>query len=256
MTKFLIFSLFFHTLLITFFNFKKFYKETKAIKTINIAYVENKIIKKESPQKKNKNTKVKKNTQKKKQDKKPEIKKNTAKKDLVQKPKKIKKKKDPIKKNIKQKNENNFDDMLKNLAKKELVQELNTKDDIDKKIKNLSQKKINNKNTSPDKKELLTIVNVLMMQINNNWIRPPGIKNIENLTIKLVITLDPNGYVTSISIPTSTDNMIKEDKLLRPYLDSALRAIKKSSPFEGLEKHRYNIWKKININFMPFEANR
>ena len=243
MTKFLIFSLFFHTLLITVFNFKKFYKETKVVNTINIAYVENKIAKKETPQKKNKNAKVKK-----KQDKKPDIKKNPVKKDFVKKPKKIKKKKDPIKKN--------FDDMLKNLAKKELVQELNTKEDIDKKIKNLSQKKINNKNTSPDKKELLTIVNVLMMQINNNWTRPPGIKNIENLTIKLVITLDPNGYVTSISIPSSTDNMIKEDKLLRPYLDSALRAIKKSSPFEGLEKHRYNIWRKININFIPFEVNQ
>ena len=96
----------------------------------------------------------------------------------------------------------------------------------------------------------------IMNQINNNWTRPPGIKNIENLTIKLVITLDINGYVTSISIPSSTDKIIKEDKSLKPYLDSAIRAIKKSSPFEGLQKHRYNIWKKININFMPFEANQ
>jgi len=253
LTKFLIFSLFFHTLLITVFNFKKFYQETKVINTINIAYIENKIVKKEKPEKKNivkKNKDIKANV-KKKPEKKDNIKKNT-----VEKPKKIKKKKDPIKKNIKKKDQNNFDDMLKNLAKKELKQEINTEEDINKKIKNLSQKKINNKNTSPDRKELLTIVNVLMKQINNNWIRPPGIKNIENLTIKLVITLDPNGYVTSISIPSSTNNMIKEDKLLRPYLDSALRAIKKSSPFEGLEKHRYNIWKKININFMPFEANQ
>ncbi len=83
MTKFLIFSLFFHTLLITVFNFKKFYKETKVVNTINIAYVENKIAKKETPQKKNKNAKVKK-----KQDKKPDIKKNPVKKDFVKKSKK------------------------------------------------------------------------------------------------------------------------------------------------------------------------
>ena len=121
-----------------------------------------------------------------------------------------------------------------------------------KKLKICQKKNIKN-NTSPNEEEMLAIVNVLMMQINNNWIRPPGIKNIENLTIKLVITLDPNGYVTSISIPTSTDNMIKEDKLLRPYLDSALRAIKKSSPFEGLQKHSYNNWRKNTINFKPFE---
>ena len=95
-----------------------------------------------------------------------------------------------------------------------------------------------------------------MTQINNNWTRPPGIKNIENLTIKISITLDPYGNVTSINIPSSTNRKIRDDKFLRPYLDSAIRAIKKSSPFEGLEKHRYNIWKKININFMPFEANQ
>ena len=145
--------------------------------------------------------------------------------------------------------------MLKNLAETELEQKEKNNENIDKKIKNLSKKNIKN-NTSPNEEEMLAIVNVLMMQINNNWTRPPGIKNIENLTIKLVITLDINGYVTSISIPSSTDKIIKEDKSLKPYLDSAIRAIKKSSPFEGLQKHRYNIWKKININFMPFEANQ
>jgi hypothetical protein len=34
---------------------------------------------------------------------------------------------------------------------------------------------------------------------------------------------------------------------------SAVRAIKKSSPFEGLQKHSYNNWKKNTINFRPIE---
>ncbi len=93
-----------------------------------------------------------------------------------------------------------------------------------------------------------------MDQINSNWTRPPGIKYIENLKIKLVIMLDQNGNVINIEVPASTNITVKKDKSLRPYLDSAIRAIKKSSPFEGLKKDRYNIWKKNTINFMPFET--
>ena len=44
------------------------------------------------------------------------------------------------------------------------------------------------------------------------------------------------------------------DNKLQPYLDSAIRAIKKASPFEGLKKDRYNNWKELIINFKPIEA--
>ena len=42
---------------------------------------------------------------------------------------------------------------------------------------------------------------------------------------------------------TKTLNEIAKDNKLQPYLDSAIRAIKKASPFEGLKKDRYNIGK-------------
>ena len=102
----------------------------------------------------------------------------------------------------------------------------------------------------PDKKELLNIANILRSQIDNNWTRPPGIKNIENLSFKLIISLDPNGNVINIKVPLRTENLIKKNVFLKPYLNSAIRAIKKTSPFEGLEKHRYNIWKSNIINYI------
>ncbi len=49
-------------------------------------------------------------------------------------------------------------------------------------------------------------------------------------------------------------NEIAKDNKLQPYLDSAIRAIKKASPFEGLKKDRYNNWKELIINFKPIEA--
>ena len=100
--------------------------------------------------------------------------------------------------------------MLKNLADKELVQNKEDAYNIDKKIESLSEKNLENKDLLPDKKELLTIANILRSQIDNNWTRPPGIKNIENLSFKLIITLDPNGNVINIKVPLRTENLIKK----------------------------------------------
>lgn len=258
MTKFLIFSIFFHAFLITIFNLKKTNSDIIENNIINVTYVENEVFEKKKPQKKNLSNKILENKAKKLGEQKKPSKKsqisNTEKK--VIKPTNDKNKDKKTKKKISKNNtQNNFNDMLKDLAEKELVTNKKNVDDINKKIKNLSNEKISDKKISPNKENLITIANILLMQINNNWTRPPGIQSVEDLNIKIVITLDPSGNVTSINIPSDTDAMLKKEKFLFPYFDSAIRAIKKSSPFEGLEKYRYNIWKKININFKPFETN-
>ena len=232
MSKFLILSIFLHTILASVFTFKKFLSTTKDVHTISVAYIDNKDVKS-----KKKETK------------------EISKKSVKEKPKKIEKKKQAEIKTPLEKEKSNFDDMLKNLADKELVQNNEDAYNIDKKIESLSEKNLENKDLLPDKKELLTIANILRSQIDNNWTRPPGIKNIENLSFKLIITLDPNGNVINIKVPLRTENLIKKNVFLKPYLNTAIRAIKKTSPFEGLEKHRYNIWKSNIINFIPYEAN-
>jgi len=255
--KFLILSLFLHTALASFFNFKRLFYEPEKITSISVAFIEDKPKKKEN----NKKEKQKKAKSKKEKviDKKKEKLVNTKnKKEKKKDPNKklAEKKKDPNKKLAEKKKEKKFDDMLKDLAEKEIIKKVNDNYDIDKKIKNLSEKKLEEKETLTNKKELLSIINILRNQIDKNWTRPPGIKNINNLSFKIIITLDRNGNVTSINIPQSTNILIKKNSSLKPYLDSAIRAIKKTSPFEGLEKHRYNIWKKNVINFIPPEANR
>ena len=226
-------------LLISASKLQNFNEEKKIVKTIRVTYIENKNIERKQVKK------IQNQNKKKKKEKKIELK------------EKIKNKNKDInkKKIIKKKNENNnqFDDMLKDLAEKDLEIK-NKNEDIDQKIKNLAENNLIDSKSKPTQKELIKIHNVLMDQINSNWTRPPGIKYIENLKIKLVIMLDQNGNVINIEVPASTNITVKKDKSLRPYLDSAIRAIKKSSPFEGLRKDRYNIWKKNTINFMPFET--
>ena len=105
-----------------------------------------------------------------------------------------------------------------------------------------------------NKNELSAIEKLILNQINENWSRPPGIKTSKNLIIKVIVGLDINGDVINLQIHRNTLNEIAKDSKLQPYLDSAIRAIKKASPFEGLKKDSYNKWKELIINFKPIEA--
>ncbi len=233
------------------FKIKNFSQDNKTIEVVNVSYVENKIekkLKKKMPNKekrlksKEKETKVNKNIKKE----------NKIDKKIPKKPiqKKNKNKKIQSKKEQKQ-NTKKFDDMLKDLAAEDLAQSKNN--DIDNKIKDLSKEEIFNKNKKVNKKEIQAIMNLLMNQINNNWTRPPAVKGYENLVIKIDIYLNPSGSVYSIVESPGIKRLVEENKHLKPLLDSAIRAIKKSSPFEGIQKYSYNKWKKNTINFRPFE---
>ena len=127
-----------------------------------------------------------------------------------------------------------------------------------KKLQKLSDQKLKSSNNLDDKKpnknELSSIERLIINQIDENWSRPPGIKTSKNLVIKVIVGLDINGNVINLKIHKNTLNEIARDNTLQPYLDSAIRAIKKASPFEGLKKDRYNNWKELIINFKPIET--
>ena len=235
-----------------FFKIKNFSQDNKTIKVVNVSYVENKIEKKlkKKVSDQNKNFKNEEKKPKAKNNNKGNIvDKKTSKKPVSKKNKN--KKNQSTQKKEQLKNAKKFDDMLKNLAAEDL--EENKNDDIDNKIKNLSKEELLDKNKKENKKEIQAIMNLLMNQINNNWTRPPAIKGYENLVIKIDIYLTPSGSVYSIVESSNVKKLVEENIHLKPLLDSAIRAIKKSSPFEGIQKYSYNKWKKNTINFRPFE---
>ena len=143
--------------------------------------------------------------------------------------------------------------MLKNLASEDLEDEIK-KSNIDDKIKELSKNTILEKNTEVKKEELSVIQKIIYNAIDSEWNRPPGLKIVKNLNIKLVIKLDSDGNVVKVVLPKQTQADILNNSTLQPYLDSTIRAVKKASPIEGLRKDRYSIWKEIVINFKPEEA--
>ena len=251
MVKFIFFSFIFHLTLLIVFKLEIVDLKKNKEQAINVNLsVENKNIKeKEKPKKEIKPKKTVKEKPKK------EIKpKKTVKE--KEKPKKEIKPKKTVKEKPKNSNEEKFDDLLKNLAKEKLP--LDSQNNFEEKLKELSEQKLKDNNRInekiPNKNELSAIEKLILNQIDENWSRPPGIKTSKNLIIKVIVGLDINGNVINLQIHKNTLNEIAKDNKLQPYLDSAIRAIKKASPFEGLKKDRYNNWKELIINFKPIEA--
>ena len=244
MVKFIFFSFIFHLTLLVIFKLEVVDLKKSKEKAINISLSkENQVSQnKEKPKKPNKEVKPNKKVKKEKSNK--EVKPN----------KKVKKEKSN--KTIEKPYKEQFDDLLKNLAKEELNQEI--KESFDKKIKKLSKQTLITKDKSNenklDKNELSAIEKLLLKQIDEKWSRPPGITISKDLVIKMIVYLDVNGKVINLEVHKQTKNDIKNNYKLQPYLESAIRAIKKASPFEGLRKDRYNNWKELIINFKPIEA--
>ena len=255
MVKFIFFSFIFHLTLLVIFKLEivDLKKNKEQAVNVNLS-VENKNVKEKEKFKKEIEPKK---TVKEKEKPKKEIK-----------PKKTVKEKEKPKKEIKPKktvkekekpnysSEKKFDNLLKNLAKEKLP--LNSQDNFDEKLQKLSEKELKINNNLDKKKlnknELSAIEKLILNQIDENWSRPPGIKVSKDLIIKVIVRLDVYGNVINLQIHKNTLNEITRDKTLQPYLDSAIRAIKKASPFEGLKKDRYNSWKELIINFKPIEA--
>ncbi len=263
MVKFIFFSFIFHLTLLVVFKLEVVDLKKNKEKAVNVNLsVENKnLIENEKPKKniKPKKTvkeKPKKNIKPKKTVKEKPKKDIKPKKTIKEKPKKDIKPKKTIKEKPINSNEEKFDDLLKNLANEKLP--LESQDNFEKKLQKLSEQKLkDNKKLNkkkPNKNELSAIEKLILNQIDENWSRPPGIKTSKNLIIKVIVGLDINGNVINLQIHKNTLNEIAKDKKLQPYLDSAIRAIKKASPFEGLKKDRYNNWKELIINFKPIEA--
>jgi len=250
LAKFTFFSFIFHVTLLLLFKLDLINLQNNKEQFINVGISEEKpkdVIKKEKPNKVIKKEKPKEVIKKEKP-------KEVIKKEKPNKVIKKEKAKKAIKKEKPKKNkEEKFDDLLKNLAEEELP--LSKNNNFEKTLKDLSKENLFEKESlKTNKTELNEIQKVLLSQVNRNWSRPPGIKVSKDLVIKIIITLDSRGKVVNLKVHQKTQNEILKNNSLQPFLDSALRAIKKSSPFEGLKKDRYNIWKNIIINFKPIEA--
>ncbi len=151
-----------------------------------------------------------------------------------------------------------FDDMLKNLSAEDLddsnLQKEKTIDKATKAIKKLADSSYQGSKVFAEPGEISKIQNLIYNQIDSKWSRPPAMKSNKKLSVTITIFLDASGNLINFIVDDLSYKRALSDNSYRPFLESALRALKRSSPFNGLDQDRYSLWKKIIINFTPIEA--
>lgn len=94
----------------------------------------------------------------------------------------------------------------------------------------------------------------IIQQIMQNWTVPSGIRDIQNLNAVLLVNLQPDGTVSKVTI--QNQSRYNSDTSYRTLVDSAMRAIYKSSPLKNLPPEKYDVekgWREMEVNFDPKE---
>ena len=143
-------------------------------------------------------------------------------------------KKPEIKKDI-------FDDMLKNLAEEEPVSKTQNREEL-KDLKNENQDQLY---LSP------ILIRKIVEQIYFHWMRPPGLKKSDDMSVQIRIHLRTDGTIKKI---IRSKQVLKKlnNRTYLVYLEAAERALRRLEKFDGLPTDKYSTWKTIELNFKPY----
>ena len=143
-------------------------------------------------------------------------------------------KKPEIKKDI-------FDDMLKNLAEEEPVSKTQNREEL-KDLKNENQDQLH---LSP------IFIRKIVEQIYFHWMRPPGLKKSDDMSVQIRIHLRTDGTIKKI---IRSKQVLKKlnNRTYLVYLEAAERALRRLEKFDGLPTNKYSTWKTIELNFKPY----
>lgn len=97
------------------------------------------------------------------------------------------------------------------------------------------------------KPQTINVIESIRSQFIHCWSVPYGALNVENLLVSININLDMHGKVIGVNV---TDmKQYNRNPFFRAMADSAIRAIYKCSPLQGLPHAKYNLWKDIDLIF-------
>lgn len=171
-------------------------------------------------------------------------------KEIVPAKEKAKPKKAPPKKaEVQKQEEDPMDSILKNLEKESKATEAKTP------TKSQEAKEQSNKTARGaeyDKESPLSITEKLLVKgtIEKNWRPPVGLENLSEVRVLLHMTLEKSGEISNV-IVKSIICPLNSDNTCNLTAESAIRAVKQSSPIENLPPDRYDIWKEFDLIFDP-----
>ena len=142
-------------------------------------------------------------------------------------------KKPQIKKDI-------FDDMLKNLAEEEPVSKTQNREEL-KDLKNENQDRLH---LSP------ILIRKIVEQLYIHWLRPPGLKKSDDMSVQIRIHLRTDGTIKNIIRSKQALEKLNNRTYL-VYLEAAERALRRLEKFDDLPTDKYSSWKTLELNFKP-----
>lgn len=102
---------------------------------------------------------------------------------------------------------------------------------------------------NPNLKLSISEIDSIKSQINDKWNTTSfaGAPDVKTFRVIIKVTYDIEGNVLSV-IAKEEDN---KSSYYRPFVESAIRAIKLASPLKNLPKEKYITWKEIEFPFDP-----
>ena len=92
------------------------------------------------------------------------------------------------------------------------------------------------------------VSDAIRRQVEDKWNVPAGAANAGDLAVEIRILLMPDGEVRRAVI---VDQARLSDTFYQAMAESALRAVKRASPLNGLPPEKYEQWKEITFTFRP-----
>lgn len=108
-----------------------------------------------------------------------------------------------------------------------------------------------NSNYNPSLPLSISEKDAIRSQIAQNWRVPSGVRDARNLQVALRIRMNRDGSVRSVD---NVDQIrYRTDGVYRAAVDSATRAVWKSSPLQRLPMDKFPTWQDIELTFDPSE---
>lgn len=93
-------------------------------------------------------------------------------------------------------------------------------------------------------------MDAVISQIQKNWIMPAGAKDDYTLVVTLRVVVAQDGTVQRVEL-AKDQGRYNADSFFRSAVESAIRAVQKSSPLKDLPADKYDTWKDMELTFNP-----
>ncbi len=119
--------------------------------------------------------------------------------------------------------------------------------------KEVSDAHNNSKNYNPDMPLSMSELSAIQSQIIKCWNIPAGAKDAHTLVVVLRVQLNQDGSLINAQL-AENQARYNSDTFFRAAADSAMRAVRRCSPLQGLPVDKYGTWKDFELNFDPKDA--